>query len=286
MSGHDIDKDAPAPGPEQAALREQLSALVDGALDPARARFLLRRLEHDAELAGCFERWQLAGDALRGARPLALPAGFGPRVAAAIAVEAAPARAAVPGGWRRPWALGALAASVAAVALFVARPLAEGEPPAAGAPAVASLPEIEVPFPPADVARARTGLAASAEAPAMQVAGAGGDPAGTGAAAVAGRGARPADAAVAAAEPATTPLPAVAADPFRSPLPPQSRPWPRAVLPGLSGGAGVFTVDYGGRVAASPASGPFAPPATVPLAPATTADDEAGGEDAGIPPRD
>jgi hypothetical protein len=280
MSGYEIDKGAAAPGPEQAGLREQLSALVDGALDPARARFLLRRLQHDADLAGCFERWQLAGDALRGTGPVALPAGFGPRVAAAIAAEGA---AAVP-GWRRPWALGALAASVAAVALFVARPLAEGEPPP-GLPAVVSLPEIEVPFAPAGTS-AESASAGSAGAPHVQVAQAGGEAAVAEGASVAGRGgARPAAAAVAAVEPATTPLPA-AADPFRSPLPPQSRPWPRAVLPGLAGPADVFTVDYGGRVAAPRASGPFAPPATAPLAPATSAEDDADGEDAGIPPRD
>lgn len=275
-SGDGID--AGAAGPRQAQLREQLSALVDGALDPASARFLLRRLQHDAELAGCFERWQLAGDALRGAGPVALPAGFGQRVARAIAAGA-PAAAAP--GWRRPWALGALAASVAAVALFVARPLAEGEPPAR-APAVASLPELEVRLAPvADPAQPEPG-------PQLARAGNGAPIPGRGAAGTAPAPAARADqSALAAAEPAASPLPSRTADPFRSPVPPQSRPWPRAVLPGLSGrGPEVFTVDYGGRIAAPPASGPFAPPATAPLAPATTADDEAGGEDAGIPPRD
>lgn len=271
MSGHEIDKGAAAPGPEDAGLREQLSALVDGTLDPVRARFLLRRLQHDAELAACFERWQLAGDALRGAGPVVLPAGFGPRVARAIAAEAAPVAA--PGGWRRPWALGALAASVAAVALFVARPLAEGEPPGAGAPAVASLPEIEVPFAPAGRATAAD------EALGARVAQAGDEAVVAEGATVAGPGARPADTAVAVIEPATTPLPTETVDPFRSPVPPQSRPWPRAVLPGLSGrAADVFTVDYGGRVAAPQASGPFAPPAT------TGDDDARAGDDDDLPP--
>ncbi|KKD57016.1 hypothetical protein VM57_14525 [Stenotrophomonas maltophilia] len=45
--------------------REQLSALVDGELGADEARFLLRRMEHDPELAGCQERWQLLGDVIR-----------------------------------------------------------------------------------------------------------------------------------------------------------------------------------------------------------------------------
>jgi negative regulator of sigma E activity len=282
MSTHGIDKGAAAPAADEAGLREQLSALVDGTLDPARARFLLRRLQHDPELAGCFERWQLAGDALRGAGPLALPAGFGPRVAGAIAAETVPAASAVPQGVRRPWALGALAASVAVVALFVARPVFEGEAPAPDGPAVATLPEIEVPFAPA------IGAMATAEAPDDRLVQAGVEATAAREASVAASDAGAGDTVLAVAEPAATPLPAEAADPFRSLVPPQSRPWPRAVLPGVAGrAADVFTVDYGGRVSAPQASGPFAAPATVPPAPATTADgDDAVRDDAGIRPRD
>ena len=36
--------------------RQQLSALVDGDLAPDQAKFLLRRLGHDAELAGRWDR--------------------------------------------------------------------------------------------------------------------------------------------------------------------------------------------------------------------------------------
>jgi hypothetical protein len=262
MSGHDIDRGAAAPEPEAAGLREQLSALVDGGLEPERARFLLRRLQHDAELAGCFERWQLAGDALRGMAPVALPAGFGSRVAQAIAAGPAPASATA--GWRRPWALGALAASVAAVALFVARPLVEGEPPTV-VPAIATLPEIEVPFAPmvgsegSDVAAGPVGLSDAGQGARIEQARV--EPAAARGASVPAP-ARPGDLRTALAEPASTPLPTEAIDPFRSPVPPQSRPWPRAVLPGLSGGAAdVFTIDHGGRVALPQASGPFAPPA-------------------------
>jgi len=79
---------------------------------------------------------------------------------------------------------------------------------------------------------------------------------------------------VAVAEPTTTPLPTEASDPFRSPVPPQSRPWPRAVLPGLSGrAADVFNVDHGGRVAAPQAAGPFAPPAVAADQPGTDGDE-------------
>ena len=37
--------------------RQQLSALMDGELLADEARFLLRRLQHDRDLAGCWERW-------------------------------------------------------------------------------------------------------------------------------------------------------------------------------------------------------------------------------------
>ncbi|MDW7602952.1 sigma-E factor negative regulatory protein, partial [Stenotrophomonas maltophilia] len=62
--------------------REQLSALVDGELGADEARFLLRRMEHDPELAGCQERWQLLGDVMRGQASALAPAGFSAAVAA------------------------------------------------------------------------------------------------------------------------------------------------------------------------------------------------------------
>src|SRR5690606_11755975 len=103
-------------------------ALVDGELATDEARFLLRRLEHDDELSACQERWQLLGDVLRGNACAPAPAGFAQGVQAAIAADAAqhgpvqmaPQRSAR-GGWKR-WSGGAaLAASVAAVALFMTR---------------------------------------------------------------------------------------------------------------------------------------------------------------------
>ncbi|WP_017170925.1 RseA family anti-sigma factor, partial [Xanthomonas phaseoli] len=70
--------------------RQQLSALVDGELSADESRFLLRRLAHDEELAGCHERWQLCGDVLRGAASAPAPLDFAARVRSAIAAEPAP----------------------------------------------------------------------------------------------------------------------------------------------------------------------------------------------------
>ncbi len=102
--------------------RLQLSALMDGALPPDEARFLLRRMQHDTELGGCWERWQMAGETLRGRTAAPLPADFSQRVAALIAAEPAPAlKPAVQSQrWMR-WGGGALAASVALLALFMTR---------------------------------------------------------------------------------------------------------------------------------------------------------------------
>lgn len=103
--------------------REQLSALVDGELGADEARFLLRRMEHDPELSGSQERWQLIGDVMRGQASLLAPAGFSAAVAAAIAAEPAPQaeprRQVRRTGWRAWGGGAALAASVAAVALFM-----------------------------------------------------------------------------------------------------------------------------------------------------------------------
>jgi negative regulator of sigma E activity len=103
--------------------RQQLSALIDGELAADETRFLLRRLEHDEELSGCHERWQILGDVLRGAACAPAPSEFASRVREALAAEPKP----VPGtqsrpraGWR--WSGGvAIAASVAALALFMTR---------------------------------------------------------------------------------------------------------------------------------------------------------------------
>ena len=104
--------------------RQQLSALVDGELAADESRFLLRRLEHDEELSGCHERWQLLGDVLRGAGCAPAPADFVTRVREAMASEPSPLveHASNRGRTGLRWSGGiAMAASVAVLALFMAR---------------------------------------------------------------------------------------------------------------------------------------------------------------------
>ncbi len=103
-------------------LREQLSALMDGELDPDGARFLLRRIAADADLKRRWERQHLARAALRRQTALPLPADFAERVMAQVQSAPAPAMA---GRWRgalRLVAGGAIAASVATAALMLAQP--------------------------------------------------------------------------------------------------------------------------------------------------------------------
>ncbi|MGE8220799.1 MAG: sigma-E factor negative regulatory protein [Stenotrophomonas acidaminiphila] len=229
--------------------RQQLSALVDGELATDEARFLLRRLEHDDELSGCQERWQLLGDVLRGQACAPAPAGFDRRIRAAIAADAEqggtvsvrpPRRA----GWRRWGGGAALAASVAAVALFMAR----GQLPAPGVPETVIATAAQVPATPvvadadpATASGAEAGLAAAAPAVAAVALRRADAAARRGSATrnqqvargVAARQAEPARAVAVQA-----PLPVVRHDPFADPgsvL--QARPWPRSSLaPALSSG--------------------------------------------------
>ncbi|KTF38764.1 sigma-E factor negative regulatory protein [Xanthomonas vesicatoria] len=125
--------------------RQQLSALVDGELSADESRFLLRRLAHDEELAGCHERWQLCGDVLRGAASAPAPLDFAARVRSAIADEPAPQAQPAPRSaarWR--WGGGAaIAASVAAIALFMARErLPEAVPPTSAVPVYATTAQV------------------------------------------------------------------------------------------------------------------------------------------------
>ncbi len=119
-----------APDKFEQHYRQQLSALVDGELAADEARFMLRRLEHDSELSACQERWQVLGDVMRGQACAPAPLDFTARVRQAVDADArqngpivaAPAQQrAARTGWRRWGGGAALAASVAAVALFMAR---------------------------------------------------------------------------------------------------------------------------------------------------------------------
>lgn len=247
----------PLPDKFDTHYRQQLSALVDGELAADEARFMLRRLGHDAELAGCHERWQLLGDVLRGQACAPAPAGFGERVRLAVAADVGQDTAPVPSqrrrqGWKRWGGGAALAASVAMVAMFMTREQLPEEVPPLVIASSAEVPAAPAPVPspspsPSQTLVADAGLAAAA-VPAAAVAAASrrqeasrrGSATRTQQAArsVAARQAEslPAVAVAQPVTPAMPLLPATRNDPFgdvAQSLP--ARPWPRSsVAPSLS----------------------------------------------------
>lgn len=105
------------------SLNEQLSACLDGQLPEGELDLLLKRVGRDAQLRRTLGRYSLVGEALRGHGAAQASSGFADRVAAAIAAEGASGHAgAKPNSavmrWLRPAAGLAVAASVAAVAVF------------------------------------------------------------------------------------------------------------------------------------------------------------------------
>lgn len=282
---------------------QQLSALMDGDLDPDQARFLLRRLQHDSELTGCWERWQLCGDVLRGQAQAPAPEGFAERIAQAVAAQAQPL-AAESGAVRRrlaKWGGGALAASVAAVAMFMARQQAPQDAPAPPSSVVArQAPATATPTDnaPTDTAtgeqQGSLDAAAAIAAAGVAVGSAPLRPAGTftgtrGSAtrnrqvARAAANARTPERAVAAASLpvihaiATAPANAYRADPFAGMRidAPAARPWPRAVLPQYAPASGGFNADFSADSGAR-AFYPFEP--RLPAAPPLTLPEPARGE--------
>ncbi len=260
--------------------RQQLSALVDGELALDQARFLARRLGHDAELAGRWGRWHLVGDVLRGQPVAALPAGadgFAARVAAALAAAPAPAVPVPRSRWRHGLGM-ALAASVAAVALFVARPLSvDGDVPVvvateATAPIATPVPTAANPSPstagPVREVSVPQFADAPPQAPATRQATTPSRPAAgprrVASVPVESTGTLPgvpAPDALPGAEASVPPAVLVAAQdlrPFASPREPPARPWPRAVLPGLSADGDAFTVGLD-DTAEAPSFYPFEP---------------------------
>lgn len=130
-------------------IKEQLSAYLDGELPREEAGLLVRRLMQDPELQARWARYHTIGAVLKRQTPEHANAGLSRRVMTAIASET-PARgqARMP-AWLKPLAGVAIAASVAAVAVFGARSLyaPESAVPAAQlaqAP-VASLPDARLP---------------------------------------------------------------------------------------------------------------------------------------------
>lgn len=238
--------------------RQQLSALVDGELSSDEARFLLRRLQHDPELQACQERWALLGDALRGQAVAPAPADFAARVSAALAAEPVPQaepRRELPRGWMRWGGGAALAASVAAVALFMGRQSLDAPAPPVDAPTqvIASQAELAPPVQ-APLGGDATGtgseaaaLVASVPAAAVAAASRRQDAAARRASATrsqqvaraAQRGDVP-QTAVASREPASLPSLAAANHrdlPFGNVGALQARPWPRSSVGPAAGGA-------------------------------------------------
>lgn len=263
----------------EAHYRLQLSALIDGELTADEARFLLRRLQHDTELSARWDRWQVAGQALRGQAVALAPAGFSERVALAIAADASVGHVARVAGTtgRKPrhlfrWGGGALAASFALVALFISREQAT-EP---GVDVPSASPAIAMQAPAADLEPVPVGI----PEPAVTVV----EPAPTLVASLPQRqdntprrsatrtrqAARMASAnapqpVVASASAAITAAPVVATSQeavVNSPFSPRAldaevpaRPWPRAVLPEYSGN-GAFNAA---QTTAQPAARNFYP---------------------------
>ncbi|HEY8327832.1 MAG TPA: sigma-E factor negative regulatory protein [Rhodanobacter sp.] len=108
--------------------RENLSAGIDGELSKEQLRFLLRRLDHDASLQQAWTGYHIARDSLRRELPPMAQPGFAARVMLAIEQESKPAVASTRRNhWLRWSTGGAIAASVAAVALMIGQPTGDAE---------------------------------------------------------------------------------------------------------------------------------------------------------------
>ena len=262
MKATDMNTETAANDLTQLSSREQLSALMDSALPPDQTRFLLRRLQHDAPLADCWERWRLTGEVMRGLAPAQrLPSDFAARVSAALRDEgvAAPAiRPARASAWLRWGGGAALAASLAVVALMAR----QGATPEASRPmqqvaVAATQPQAPAPKPVgqpplidagSQVATAATAIAAIAR------------PQRDGQR----RSVRPATgvpAAVSRDQPATAQVAALESV-VQVPQPDiVTHPWPRSVLPQYASGG--LAVGFGEHVRGNIPYNPFQAPAGI-----------------------
>ncbi|MGA8276674.1 MAG: sigma-E factor negative regulatory protein [Rhodanobacteraceae bacterium] len=103
-------------------IREQLSALMDGELAHDETRFLLKRVGHDVSLVSCWSRYHTVRQVLRFQQTSLVDSIFADRITRAL-VDEMPMRAR--STWLRWASGGAIAASVAVVALMVSRPTAD-----------------------------------------------------------------------------------------------------------------------------------------------------------------
>jgi sigma-E factor negative regulatory protein RseA len=134
---------------------EQLSALMDGELPRDELRFLLRRIDGDASLAQRWSRYQIASAVLKRQYVAPLSDGqFAAVVMARLDAGAVAVRQPMAGRLLRWAGGGAIAASVAVLALVATRPAGtDGAMPATGAPAIAAAPVVAAPqsTPPAEM---------------------------------------------------------------------------------------------------------------------------------------
>ena len=260
MNAHDMNTESAANDLTQLSSREQLSALMDGALPPDQTRFLLRRLQHDASLAECWERWRITGETMRGLAPAQrLPADFALRVGAALRGEETPATQAI-GARRMPawlrWGGGAaMAASLAVVALIARQPTVDA--PAATESiqlAATTMPARDAPNPPVPATQdpVKAGNAAQALAAATAIA--------TVAHAPRNRNRAPSQASAAVRAPVSHEAAAVAQvaavrDIAITQPDIVTRPWPRAVLPQYASGG--LTVGFGEHASGNVPYNPF-----------------------------
>ncbi|HOV96494.1 MAG TPA: sigma-E factor negative regulatory protein [Thermomonas sp.] len=240
----------------QLSSREQLSALMDGALPEDQTRFLLRRLQHDAELAASWERWRLAGDTLRGVAPAQrLPLDFALRVSTSLHGVGLPSQvthSAQRGTHWRRWGTGtAVAAALAVVALLARTPLQPAAHPAqapARAPTLAlAVPPPATPKPAPATPPAPTALAHAPEFLAAATALAASKPA------------RRTRNQVAPVLVAAGDAPVAASVVSAAPVEIASRPWPRKILPQYDSNSGL-TVGFGEHAGPLAAPNPFVSP--------------------------
>ncbi len=202
-------------------LAEQLSALMDGELPEAQARFLHRRLEHDADLRALWARLHVASSCIRNQPWQPSRQAFDGIVPEQVASAYAPPPAAQSGRRQlRPWAI---AASIAALALLFAPRLLHAPTPALTAPVAISTTAADEPV------LASPGLAdLVAPRPASRIA----------TSKVRSQAGSPASAVLRPAAPdisvAASPLPLSAQSPADFPLADNGdkRSWPRSQLPG------------------------------------------------------
>lgn len=246
----------------QLSSREQLSALMDGALPADETRFLLRRLQHDASLAGCWERWRLSGEVMRGLAPAQrLPADFAAGVALALRRDGQPAGAVSPrrraAGW---WGWGggaAMAASLAVVVGFAARQPAIDPVRALPQPQVAAVAPLDDPATPASSEPVPPAPLPNPASDTLVAAGAVAAVARPQRSRQAARNVQPARAATTPAQ--AREVDAVAALPIAIPQPDiVTRPWPRSVLPQYAGNP--LAAGFGEHARAAPPYNPFQAP--------------------------